>query len=102
MGAGLGAGLGAPQQGCYVSVPAQGVRVFSSRGPAESPEGLVVSLRWPEPRQVASGAQVRIQGFQAALLSLKQQDIKVKGCRDKRANMHIQLLIRYTFTTITR
>lgn len=75
-------------QSCYVSVPAQSVNVSRVWGPAEELKGFLVGLGGAEPGQVAARGEVVIQGRrQRGLLTYVQQEAKVKGCRNKRANI---------------
>lgn len=90
----LTAALGADvlPQGRYVSVPAQSVNVLRVGGPAEERKGFPVGLGGAEPGQVAARGQVVIQSHrQSCFLMYLQQEAKLKGCRNERADVRREL-----------
>lgn len=75
-------------QGGNVSVPAQSVDVLRGGGLGEEPKGSQVGLGGAEARQVAAWGQVVVEGRrQRGLLVNLQQGAKLKGCRNKRADV---------------
>lgn len=56
-------------------------------GLADAHKGFLIGLGGAEPSQVAARGEVVIQGrHQHGLLVYLQQEAKLKGCRNKRAN----------------
>lgn len=75
-------------QGGNVSVPAQSVDVLRVGGSGKEPKGSQVDLGGAETRQVAAWGEVVVQGRgERSLLVNLQQEAKLKGCRNKRADV---------------